>query len=110
MSPTERPVTGKPPAATPPDSAGGNGVPQPSGEDGRDAAVGLLSEAEFQEKNRRRSDLVRKDERQGLTPEEQTELTQLEGVVRSYLQARFPGPKELFGEVEERLRKLGLVP
>jgi hypothetical protein len=57
--------------------------------------------------NQRRAELIRKKNRQGLTPEEQGEYERLQSRSRAALQAAFPSPSaddERLDKLEARLR------
>lgn len=83
-----------------------NGTPAPA----LAKAGELLSEAEFERKNQRRIDLIRKDTWGESTTEERHELERLDAEVGAHVRAKFTGMDEMLDRMEERARRLGYVP
>ena len=64
-----------------------------------------MSEAEFREKNSQRIELIRKEDRQGLSSEEQGTLQRLEEEVAAWVNAHYPPPPVDTDLLREVIRK-----
>lgn len=92
-------------ASGPPGSDPGTKLNAANGMQSR--APELMSQEEYDQKNKRRGALIFKETRQGLTHEEQSELAQLQDEVGAWVDARFPLPPVNTELLEELARCLG---
>ena len=110
MASAKQPETEPTASTTIPQSNGTAAAPAPKPQSSGSPADGMLSEKEFEQKNQRRLDLIRKDVWSELTGEECQELERLETEVGAYVRAKFTGLNEMLDRMEERARWLGYVP
>lgn len=87
---------------------------QPGGMDGgsgvRGAVAEIPSEEEFLRLNQRRTDLIRKQTREGLTADEAAEFTRLDAAAAAYVNHHHPLPTLHLREIEDLARRFAAPP